>query len=46
MELVITLGGDVVLGTREKWQDSPQGLPAYLEQYGLSYPFANPYRTF
>ncbi len=41
MELVITLGGDVVLGTREKWQDSPQGLPAYLEQYGLDYPFAN-----
>ena len=41
MELVITLGGDVVLGTREKWQDSPQGLPAYLEQYGLGYPFAN-----
>lgn len=41
MELVVTLGGDVVLGTREKWQDSPEGLPAYLEQYGLAYPFAN-----
>lgn len=41
MELVLTLGGDVVLGTREKWQDSPEGLPAYLEQYGLDYPFAN-----
>lgn len=41
MELVITLGGDVVLGTREKWQDSPEGLPAYLEQYGLDYPFTN-----
>ena len=41
MELVITLGGDVVLGTREKWQDSPDGLPAYLETYGLGYPFAN-----
>ena len=33
-ELTLTLGGDVVLGTQEKWQDSPEGLPAYLEKYG------------
>ena len=40
-ELTLTLGGDVVLGTQEKWQDSPEGLPAYLEKYGMSYPFAH-----
>lgn len=39
-ELVVTLGGDVVLGTREYWWDAPDGLPAYLAEYGLAYPFA------
>lgn len=39
MELTLTVGGDVVLGTREKWQDSPEGLPAYLAEYGMAYPF-------
>lgn len=38
-ELVITLGGDVVLGTREVWQQSPDGLPAILEKEGMAYPF-------
>ena len=39
-ELVLTLGGDAVLGTREKWQDNERALPAYLAKYGFSWPFS------
>ena len=38
-ELTITLGGDVVLGTREKWQSDPEALPAMLAANGYEYPF-------
>ncbi len=40
-ELVLTLGGDVVLGTREKWQHAEDAFPAVLEQEGYDYPFKN-----
>lgn len=39
-ELVLTLGGDAVLGTREYWWNDPESLPAYLNQYGMAYPFS------
>lgn len=38
-ELVITVGGDAVIGTRESWWNRADAFPAYIEQYGLSYPF-------
>lgn len=40
-ELTLTLGGDVVLGTREEWQKQADALPAYLTQEGMAYPFRN-----
>ncbi len=40
-ELVVTLGGDVVLGTREKWQKSDDAFPAVLAREGYDYPFKN-----
>lgn len=39
-ELVLTLGGDAVLGTREYWWDDPNSLPNYLSKYGMAYPFS------
>jgi len=39
-EIVITLGGDVVLGTREAWWEDAESLPAYLEMEGMGYPFS------
>lgn len=39
-ELVLTVGGDVVLGTRESWWERSDALPAYLAQHGLTYPFS------
>ncbi len=45
-ELVLTLGGDAVLGTREYWWDSEESLPSYLEKYGMSYPFSGLYDIF
>lgn len=39
-ELVITVGGDAVLGTREKWQSRSDAFPAYVETNGMAYPFA------
>ena len=39
-ELVLTLGGDVVLGTREKWWDDEDSLPSYLKREGMAYPFS------
>lgn len=38
-ELVITVGGDAVIGTRESWWNRADAFPAYIEQYGLTYPF-------
>ena len=40
-ELVITVGGDVVIGTREKWWSREEAFPAYIAQYGMEYPFRN-----
>ena len=40
-ELTLTLGGDVVLGTREAWQHLSDALPAYLAREGMAYPFRN-----
>lgn len=45
-ELVLTLGGDAVLGTREYWWTSEESLPAYLEKYGMAYPFSGLYDLF
>ena len=39
-ELLLTLGGDAVLGTRESWQKKEEALPAFLEREGMGYPFA------
>lgn len=39
-EIVVTLGGDAVLGTREAWWKEPESLPAYLEKEGMAYPFS------
>lgn len=39
-ELVLTLGGDAVLGTREYWWKSDESLPAYLKKNGMAYPFS------
>lgn len=38
-EIVLTVGGDAVIGTREKWWNREDAFPAYLEQYGMGYPF-------
>lgn len=45
-ELILTLGGDAVLGTREAWWKLPESLPSYLDQYGMSYPFSGLYEVF
>ena len=38
-EVLLTLGGDAVLGTRESWQRREDALPAFLAQFGMAYPF-------
>ena len=38
--ITLTLGGDAVLGTREAWWQREDALPAYLEKYGMAYPFS------
>lgn len=40
-ELVITVGGDAVIGTREKWWNREDAFPAYLAENGYGYPFQN-----
>ena len=40
-EVVLTFGGDVVLGTREAWWSKEEAFPAYLQKYGMDYPFKN-----
>ena len=39
-EVIITLGGDTVLGTRESWWELDESLPAYLAREGMTYPFS------
>lgn len=39
-ELVLTLGGDAVLGTRESWWQKEESLPSYLAEKGMAYPFS------
>ena len=39
-ELVLTVGGDAVLGTREAWWNDDISLPSYLEAHGTAYPFS------
>lgn len=39
-EYLITLGGDAVLGTREKWMKNEDAFPTYVETYGMAYPFS------
>ena len=38
-EIVMTFGGDTVIGTREIWWKQEDAFPAYLERYGMDYPF-------
>ena len=38
--LTLTLGGDAALGIRENWWRREDALPAYLNQYGFTYPFS------
>ena len=39
-ELVLTVGGDAVLGTRESWWKDELSLPGYLAANGMAYPFS------
>ena len=39
-ELVLTFGGDAVLGTREKWWNDPIAFPGFLAEKGMAYPFS------
>lgn len=39
-EIVITLGGDAVVGTREVWWRKEESLPSYLSEKGMAYPFS------
>lgn len=38
-EVIVTFGGDAVLGTRESWQRRQDAFPAYIEAHGMVYPF-------
>ena len=39
-EITLTLGGDAVIGTREKWMLNTEAFPAYIAREGVSYPFS------
>ena len=39
-ELLLTFGGDAVLGTREKWWNDDISFPSYLARNGMAYPFS------
>ncbi|MGN0779971.1 MAG: CapA family protein [Aristaeellaceae bacterium] len=39
-ELVLTFGGDAVLGTREAWWNKTEAFPAYITRNGMAYPFS------
>ena len=45
-ELTLTVGGDVVLGTREAWWTREDALPAFLSRSGYDYPFAKLHSLF
>lgn len=45
-EIVITLGGDAVVGTRETWWKKEEALPAFLTTHGMAYPFSGLYDIF
>ena len=38
-ELVLTFGGDTVLGTREAWWQDEDALPAFIQENGAAWPF-------
>lgn len=38
-EVILTLGGDAVIGTREIWMRSADALPAMIAREGMAYPF-------
>lgn len=39
-DIILTLGGDAVLGVREAWWKREDALPAYLNAYGMAHPFS------
>jgi len=39
--IAITFGGDVVLGGRENYYGIKEGFPAYIQNYGIDWPFSN-----
>ena len=39
-ELLLTFGGDAVLGTREAWWKDDISFPSYLARNGMAYPFS------
>ncbi|MGN1019882.1 MAG: CapA family protein [Aristaeellaceae bacterium] len=39
-ELVLTFGGDAVVGTRESWWNRVEAFPAYITRSGMDYPFS------
>lgn len=39
-KLVLTLGGDAVLGTRETWWKREDAFPAFLKAHGMDWPFS------
>lgn len=45
-ELILTAGGDAVIGTREAWWDKTESLPSYLERSGMDYPFSGLKKVF
>lgn len=45
-EIVITLGGDAVTGTREAWWTDGDSLPSSLKANGMAYPFSGLYDIF
>ena len=38
--IVITFGGDTVLGTREEWKGKANNFDAYIQEQGVAWPFA------
>ena len=39
--IILTFGGDVVLGGREKYYDFPDGFPSYVKERGKKWPFSS-----
>ncbi|MBR4458143.1 MAG: CapA family protein [Clostridia bacterium] len=38
--VTVTFGGDAVIGTREAWMKREDAFPAFIEKYGMAYPFS------